>query len=63
MPKTTMEPPVMIQADRVKKGKAQRLCPNCGEYKDIEADFGYRKMKKKGVVVLVRNQSWCKECR
>lgn len=33
-------------------------CPHCHEVKEVERDFGYRKMR--GRIV---QQSWCKTCR
>jgi hypothetical protein len=34
-------------------------CPNCEQVKPMK-DFGFRRMKKGGVI---RKQAWCKACR
>lgn len=47
-----------IQFDSYNDGQAYRICPHCHKKKLLSA-FGLRKMSN-GVV---RNQSWCCECR
>lgn len=38
-----------------------RICPHCGKEKPL-SDFGFRKMENKEDGII-RNQSWCKDCR
>lgn len=49
----------IVQASGYNGSEPTRVCPKCGEEKPI-SKFGYRKMTKDGIV---RNQSWCKDCR
>lgn len=50
-------------------GKIQlpHKCPNCGKVANTEAElkdkFGYRTMETSPGNKVIRNQSWCKECR
>lgn len=42
-------------------------CPKCGKIAKTEVElkneFGYRTMKESDNSKVIRNQSWCKECR
>lgn len=47
-----------------KTGVVNCKCPSCGATKPLN-DFGLRRMKGAGPngVSVVRNQSWCRDCR
>ena len=51
----------IIQSHGYNGSEPTRICPHCGKEKPL-SEFGFRKMEKseKG---LIRNQSWCKDCR
>ena len=49
----------VIQYSGYKDDKRVRVCPNCGEEKFLDEEFGFRVMEDG----TVRNQSWCEKCR
>lgn len=51
----------IIQSSGYNDGEIMRICPHCGKEKPL-SEFGLRKMTK-DEDGMVRNQSWCKECR
>ena len=51
----------IIQSHGYNGSEPTRICPHCGKEKSL-SEFGFRKMKK-GEKGLIRNQSWCKDCR
>lgn len=55
---------VVVQGERDKTGAVHRKCPSCGATKPLN-DFGLRRMKGAGPngEDVVRNQSWCRDCR
>ena len=55
---------VVVQGERGNTGVVHRKCPRCEVVKPLN-DFGLRRMKQAGPngEDVVRNQSWCRECR
>ncbi len=55
---------VVVQGEKDKTGTVHRKCPSCGVVKPLN-DFGLRRMKHAGPngEDVVRNQSWCRDCR
>jgi len=53
-----------IQVDELRDGLLYRRCPECGELKEIN-EFGLRRFKEAGPEGqdVIRNQSWCRDCR
>lgn len=48
----------ILQTNGYNGSEPTRICPHCREEKPL-SDFGFRKMGNR----IIRNQSWCKECR
>lgn len=48
----------ILQTNGYNGSEPTRICPHCREEKPL-SDFGFRNMGNK----IIRNQSWCKECR
>lgn len=55
---------VVVQGEQDKTGAVHRKCPCCEVVKPLN-DYGLRRMKHAGPngEDVIRNQSWCRECR
>ena len=55
---------VVVQGEQDKAGVVHRKCPRCEVVKPLN-DYGLRRMKQAGPngEDVIRNQSWCRECR
>lgn len=58
---TTNNDRPIIQSHSYNGSEPTRICPHCGKEKPL-SEFGFRKMKK-NKKEIIRNQSWCKDCR